>query len=380
MSTVVRSYTAAATARPLPSEASTARAAGATKRLVALDALRGLLLIMMAINHIPSDLHVLSDQLLGYVGGAEGFIFLSGLLAGAVYGRRVRTVGLREAIRAALVRAVVIYCAHAACVVLVFILVFALTAATDSSSPALPQLFSQRPLASLLAASLLLYQPGLLDILPLYCGLFVLLPLLLIALRTGHILNALAVSGMVWLATNLFTPREAYISGLINTGSMNLSAWQLLFVLGTVLGSGAAPSLLRMPRSRWLIALVTLGLLLAAYRHGMTPPLPAGVWATLTDKVNLGPVRVANSVLVFYLIALAMRWRASWFEWRGLVFLGRHSLVVFATHVVVASFILGLPSVFHEGARGRAAGTCLLLGSMFLAAALARRYSTRSGA
>jgi hypothetical protein len=37
----------------------------ATRRLPALDSLRGGLLVMMAINHVPSDLHVLTDQPLG---------------------------------------------------------------------------------------------------------------------------------------------------------------------------------------------------------------------------------------------------------------------------------------------------------------------------
>ncbi len=51
-------------------------------RIAAFDSLRGALLLVMALNHVPSDLRVLTDQPLGFFSAAEGFVFVSGLLAG----------------------------------------------------------------------------------------------------------------------------------------------------------------------------------------------------------------------------------------------------------------------------------------------------------
>ena len=83
-----------------------------SSRLPALDSLRGALLVIMAINHIPSDLHVFTDRPLGFFSAAEGFVFVSGLLAGKVCWQRFARCGFAYAARAALARAAQIYHAH----------------------------------------------------------------------------------------------------------------------------------------------------------------------------------------------------------------------------------------------------------------------------
>ena len=66
-----------------------ARPIAAPARDIRFDSLRGLLLVSMAINHLPSDLRVITDEGVGIVSSAEGFVFLSGVLAGFVYTRRL---------------------------------------------------------------------------------------------------------------------------------------------------------------------------------------------------------------------------------------------------------------------------------------------------
>ena len=75
MRTLVTSPT---TADPRPTPG--APGAVPSRRDTLFDSLRGLLLVTMAINHIPSDLHPLTDGALGFVSSAEGFVFLSGLV------------------------------------------------------------------------------------------------------------------------------------------------------------------------------------------------------------------------------------------------------------------------------------------------------------
>jgi hypothetical protein len=56
-------------------------------RDVRIDALRGLMLAVMTMDHFPSLFLDYTYGSLGYVTMAEGFIFLSGLVAGRVYTR-----------------------------------------------------------------------------------------------------------------------------------------------------------------------------------------------------------------------------------------------------------------------------------------------------
>lgn len=81
----------------------------AAQRDGGLDLLCGLMPGAMAINHITSHLQVLTDHPLGYTSSAEGFVFLSGLVAGLVYARRFRRQGPVAVVQAARARPAMLY-------------------------------------------------------------------------------------------------------------------------------------------------------------------------------------------------------------------------------------------------------------------------------
>ena len=56
-------------------------------RRTELDSLRGLLLLLMALTHLPTRMSAYANQPLGFVSAAEGFVFLSAFLAGRSYER-----------------------------------------------------------------------------------------------------------------------------------------------------------------------------------------------------------------------------------------------------------------------------------------------------
>ena len=56
-----------------------------SKRLWELDALRGLMLVLMTLTHLPTRLTTPTGQPFGYVSAAEGFVLLSAFMAGMVY-------------------------------------------------------------------------------------------------------------------------------------------------------------------------------------------------------------------------------------------------------------------------------------------------------
>jgi hypothetical protein len=60
----------------------------ASDRLWELDALRGLMLVLMTLTHMPTGFAHYLSQPFGFVSAAEGFVLLSALLSGRVYGAR----------------------------------------------------------------------------------------------------------------------------------------------------------------------------------------------------------------------------------------------------------------------------------------------------
>ena len=87
-----------------------------------IDALRGLMLMLMTLTHLPTRWSDPLGQPFGFVSAAEGFVVLSAYMAGLVYVRRQRRDGDEAMQDAFLRRALKIYLCQAA------LLVFLLTA------------------------------------------------------------------------------------------------------------------------------------------------------------------------------------------------------------------------------------------------------------
>ena len=338
------------------------------------------MLVIMGINHIPADLHVLTNHPFGFVSAAEGFVFLSGLLVGLIYGRRARIEGLPTARRAVLKRVMTIYRAHLACTLLLFLWVQLFVAVSSEPPPGAPRLFSgEQAWVALLASATFIYRPGLLDILPMYCLLMALVPGMLWLLLRGQRTQLFVVSAGGWVLTNLVDSRQPIQYGLLDTGAFNLGAWQFLFVVAVLIGYDLLDRRLPPEPSRLgLVLLLSLSALLFSWRHGWIDlGLSEATRDLWSNRNNLMPVRAANVALLLYLVSLAVRRYPHLFEWRGLAFLGRESLLVFSVHVVVASFIAGLPHLFADSLLGRLLGPALLVFAMFFAAFVGQAQKRR---
>jgi len=338
------------------------------------------MLVFMAVNHIPTELQMSTNHIFGFVSAAEGFVFLAGLLAGMVYTRKLERSSFPEMRTCGFRRAAVIYRYHLCAFFAVFAWVIGFTMITGSPPDCSPPLMHESPWLALLAGPALLYQPGLMDILPMYCVFIMTLPFVLRWLEQGFRLRVMLASLALWGLCNAFIPQHPLVSGAINTGAFDLGAWQLLFVTGVVFGHAWTRRQILLPAPRaWIIALM---LATGAYLYGMRhafihAPWPQPLLDALTNKNNLAPLRLFDFALLAYLLQLAITRFPSIMQWRPLAFLGRHSLPVFSAHVVIATVLLGLPSVFSTTTGGRWAGTVILLGGMFAAAALAQMLSRR---
>jgi hypothetical protein len=83
-----------------------------SQRMPELDALRGLMLTLMTLSHLPTQAQVLTNQQLGFVSEAEGFVFLSAFLMGRIIGRIANESGFKMVIRRLWTRALRLHGYH----------------------------------------------------------------------------------------------------------------------------------------------------------------------------------------------------------------------------------------------------------------------------
>ncbi len=327
----------------------------------------------MMVNHLPSALRIVTDQPLGVFSGAEGFVFISGLLCGWVYTRKLRSGGpeaLHEACRG---RAQTIYGWHIGAFLGCLILVQASSQLLGFCSYTSPKLFYTHPVQAALLGSAMLYQPGLLDFLPMYCAFVLALPLVLRALEAGWRWAVLAGSFSLWLAVQFFPSFNGAVLPPINVGSFNLFAWQFLFVSGAVVGNARAGSRApQTPFNPW-VAVPALAVAAAGFGAAHLGWRPAG-WSTpffgiMLNKPALGGLRLADFACVAYLVAVVGGRFPSLLSWRPLALLGRQSLAVVTGQTLLVMALLEFPALFRPGL-GNWAATAASIGILFAIAAV----------
>lgn len=311
-----------------------------------LDAVRGLLLVIMAAVHVPTPLSHGLQEPFGFVSAAEGFVFLGACLAGCVYGRTSEKSGWAAMARRVWERARTIYVMHIGWMMPMAIIAWAAGARVTGLANQFHD-FLQHPWESLALMPLLLHQPPLFDILPLYVVWLAATPLVMRAARRAGWMPILALSAMLWLAaqfkleTRLLGDPARWLP--VRWSSFHFMAWQFLWILGLATGETQSRHRLIAGRYRGVMGisagvLVLLGLLA---RHGLWP----AAWFSpdlflWMDKWSLGPLRLLNfGAWVVFLLAWNPRMPAMF---APLALLGRHSLSVFALHIplVMAATIL----------------------------------------
>jgi hypothetical protein len=347
------------------------------KRDLRLDSLRGLFLVCMTVNHLPTELRRVTDQPFGPFTAAEGFVFLSGLLAGLVYTRKLRTGG-RPGLRVACVkRARTIYGWHIASFLTAFAVIQALEWIFGFCSQTSPQLFYAHPFLALLLGLTLLHQPGLLDLLPMYCGFVLLLQFVLPALESGKRVRVLLLSAAAWLAVQWAPPIDADPLYPVLLGSFNLFAWQMLFVIGVVIGHARACGQTQVGKPNpWVMAGAAVVVGYGFYIHHLNGfrVWPDHTFGLLLNKPALGLFRLADFGCVAYFVAIFASRFPRLMTWRPLAFLGRHSLPVVAVQSVAVMMMLQFDRL-SATATARTLTALSALALIFLAAACNERWN-----
>lgn len=326
---------------------------GQMSRQSELDALRGLMLIIMVLTHLPTRLRAYSDQPLGFVSAAEGFVFLSAFVAGRDSGALSAERGLSHVRTRLWARARRVYGYHLALLAFAFSIVAGIAAIT--SRPGLRNLLNfyfESPGMALLGGPLLLYQPPLLDILPMYVIFLAASPFLIAAGEKHGWRGVGTVSFLVWCFAQLDGRAQLHgalcsLTGVMlpleATGSFDVLAWQVLWVAGLWAGSRNRELLAR-SRSRALLggAAVVVAVFLI-WRHGVGGlVIDLGPRAALLDKWHLGALRLLNFAALTLIIAEGVIPAFGRVRIGALSLLGRASLQAFTAHVVMCLFSLGL--------------------------------------
>ncbi|HEX5230007.1 MAG TPA: OpgC domain-containing protein [Bryobacteraceae bacterium] len=323
-------------------------------RVPQLDTLRGFLLVWMTMTHLPTRVSPYSNQMVGYVSAAEGFILLAAILVGRIQQSAWDKHGAREAREKLFQRVLRIYIYHLALIAFAFSACAA--AAVYLQRVPLQNLldfFLAHPVQALIAAPALVYNPPLLDILPMYVIFMLLTPVVMASARRWGWRWVLLASATIWLLAQFHLREWIYAAvahrgfpiPLNETGAFDLFGWQFLWIAGLWLGSARAASLfskLRIPA--WLVvAAAAIAVAMFAFRHtDFEGLIGAGAFDALVNKWRLGVFRWIDAAAIAVLLLKYGRPLADSRLGLRLAVLGRASLEVFSAHVLFCLIFLGL--------------------------------------
>jgi hypothetical protein len=318
------------------------------KRFIELDILRGVLLLMMVVNHAPSPLRVFTDQPIGFFSTAEAFVFVSAFLAGLLFQRRTEKQGFQAARAATVSRAFRIYRAHLITLVFAFVVGGVFLAQLPGIQHLLDQYF-KNPGAAMLAATALVFQPPLMDILPMYVLFSLLTPCVFWAANRWGWKKVLFVSVGCWVISQ-FRVREMLLASLkddsfLNPGPFDLLSWQLLWVGGLIFGKCVQENrpILQLSIRAESILLILAMVFLALRWYTIALQIDPGKQLWILDKWHLGPLRIMNFFVTTWVIAKLLPALQRWeIPLRPFSVVGRNMLPVFCSQICLSLLLVGV--------------------------------------
>lgn len=308
--------------------------------------MRGLMLVWIALTHLPTAASAWVNQPFGFVGAAEGFIFLSALFTGRIYFRLAEHDGYGAMTKKLWGRTLRLYGYHA--LLLAFAFLVAVPIASHGDRPGLHNLldfyFMVGPRQAVTEAAVLIYRPPLLDILPMYIIFLALTSVVIpLARRIGWKPILWTSFGFWTLAQFGFRGAEhTFMSQYIPTriplnemGSFDLWAWQFLWFVGVWLGVRWAEG--NLPIETWARRVIIPAVVVACFcfvmRRKVAHGLELGAFEFLFDKWHLGVLRALDFTAISALLIVSQRFtkRAAI---RPLVLMGQSSLQVFCVHLL----------------------------------------------
>lgn len=282
----------------------------APRRDPRLDFFRGLAMFIIFIAHVPGNPWTLwIPARFGFSDAAEIFVFCSGMASAFAFGRVYEARGWLVGTGRILHRAWQIYWVHVA----LFVALAAALAALDASgrfgaghvaSLNLERFYAE-PKAALMGLLTLTYVPNYFDILPMYFGILLMLPVVVAARRGAGTPGAAALVVALWLGAQagvLSLPAEPWSQ---RPWYFNPFGWQLVFFTGFALISGWLPP----PPVRGRLVWAAVAVLVLSVPFAHHPVIRNWDFARagyelagpLTDKTPLGLLRYVHFLALAYL-------------------------------------------------------------------------------
>jgi hypothetical protein len=347
------------------------------KRLDVIDGMRGYFLVFMLINHMVFAgglwLVEINHRNLAFVEDAQGFVFLSGLLIGMVYARKMMKDGYHVGRDRIWSRALELYRYAMGIILVVLLLKLVLPGATQAWNNWLGTVSLTDP-ASLAPVASFLVQPTYMDILPQYIAYMVFAPMVIWFCLRGQWLGVAIASLLVWLAAQLGLhrivtyPLDTWLAGAPDKEglrvSFNLLGWQIVFFSGVIAGT-----LTSMGKIEWQkvfdpkrTTLVWTALAITIFflplrittAHGLMPGFVLEKFGLMEVRADFGPVYLINFAAVAYgiawlliagprhhspLIQKVASGLTGLFTLNFLQLLGRHSLQIYVWHVLIVYMV-----------------------------------------
>ena len=327
-------------------EASLSRA---IDRDLRLDLFRGAGLWMIFLDHIPHDVVAwLTLRNYGFSDAAEFFVFISGYLAGYIYGPVIKTGHFLSALKRLWKRAAELYVAH----IMLFLIFTAQIARTvrKFDNPMYEDEFNVHnfllhPDILIGQALTLRYKPVNLDVLPLFIALLVVAPFVLWAMVRRPNLTLLG-SVIFYILARVFDWNFAsYPPG--TTWYFNPFAWQLMFFFAAWCGIGGAAKIWPIIQSRaaFIIAClwIAFGFLIVMSWHVAFLDALVPKWMIKLiypiDKTDLDMLRFTHFIALAVVVSryVPRDWPALKSKWlRPLILCGQHSLPLFCFGVFLS--------------------------------------------
>jgi hypothetical protein len=317
------------------------------KRLIELDILRGFLLMLMVVNHAPTRLRLFTDQPIGFFSTAEAFVFVSAFLAGLLFQKRSEKHGFEAARSATVTRAFRIYRAHIYTLIFAFLVCGIFLAQFHGIQNLLDQYF-KNPLAAIPASLALMFQPPLMDILPMYVVFSLLTPCAFWAARRWSWKWVLYVSVGLWVVSQ-FRLRDLVVGAakdvsFLDFGPFDLFSWQLLWIGGLIFGKSLQerrPVIHLSRLTERLLLLVAIGFLCLRW-YTIAAQIDPGKQFWVLDKWHLGPLRVMNFFAVAWfaskILPALQRWET---PLRPLTLVGQNMLPIFSCQICLSLLLVG---------------------------------------
>jgi hypothetical protein len=312
------------------------------RRDLRIDFLRGYCAFAMVVDHVggASFLYPLTGGNQFFASAAEGFIFLSGLLVGLIYGPRIVRDGLAAVQMHVLRRAGTLYAVTLG-------LTFAFVGLSRLAD--MPWLQDVEPVTPSLVVRLLTLHHTyyLVDVMLLYTVVLAVSPLALLLLHEGLTWVVVAATAGLWALYQVFPAEVQMPWAIANNDTFNVTAWQFWFFGGMVIGyhrdriwrwlrripTGPAAAVLALAAAGFVVLRLTNGASLAGL--GGTSTGQQAI-ALIFDKDSARPGRVLAFAVFFPLFYLALTycWRPleralGWL----LIPFGQNALYVYVMHL-----------------------------------------------